>query len=175
LSQSSSAAGYVVARLRVHARVAALVTALVVASATLARASDVPVRPLEGPVVLARAGSDAQYLWNASTYVAHLLADKLGDAPGLHALEATALSALAERTRASDAATVRIKVVYAKTGAVSPVYGTATFTGMENVVTLSASRTELVKHADQWARDVSAGRVPPGLDVRVTGTLPPVR
>lgn len=140
-----------------------------------AAAGETAVRPVEGPVLLARAGTDAQYLWNASLYVTHLLADKQGGSDGIHALEATAISALADKSRASQATTVRIKVVYAKTGDVSPVYGTATFTGMEDVLTLSAARSDLAKHAAEWTQQLAAGHVPAHLKVDMTGTLPPVR
>ncbi len=155
-------------------RIAACAAVLAASMASAAFSSEPAARPVEGPVLLVRAGADAQYLWNATLYVAHLVADKQGGAEGVHALEATALAALAEKSRSNPAPTVRIKVVYAKTGEVSPVYGTATFTGMENVLTLSAAHGELSKHAAQWVRELAAGRVPAKLTVDMTGTLPPV-
>jgi hypothetical protein len=156
--------------------VRALVAAATLASAVFAPASAEPaVRPVEGPVLLSRAGADAQYLWNATLYVTHLVADKQGGADGVHALEATAIAALADKSKSSQATTVRIKVVYAKTGDVSPVYGTATFTGMENVLTLSAARSDLSKHAAEWTRQFAAGQVPAPVKVDMTGTLPPVQ
>ncbi|MDE2482725.1 MAG: hypothetical protein KGN02_11090 [bacterium] len=140
-------------------------------ASSVALAAD--VRPLAGSIVMARAGSSPIFLWNATDYVAKLVSDKVLGDDGMHALEATAVTGLAQKVASSSAATVAIRVVYAKTGAVSPVYGTPTFTGMENVLTISAPRGALVKNAGPWATQLADGKVPAGVKIVVSGKLPP--
>jgi hypothetical protein len=132
-----------------------------------------PLRPLEGPIILAKAGSSPLYLWNATLYVAHLVSDKaLGD-DGLHALEATAVDALGSHVSASSAKMVSLEVVYARTGAVSPVYNAPTFTGMEKVLTISVPCAALVRDRASWSQALASGKIPPGVRIDVTGKLPP--
>jgi hypothetical protein len=158
--------------LRVRA-VAPYAGAIVLLSAALALAE--PVRPLNGPVIVAReSAGDARLIWDATAYVTQLVSEKIGGERGLHALEATALRALAEKGKSLPATTLTLSVTYAKTGAVSPVYGSATFAGFEPVVTIVAKRAALARHAAAWSAQLANGTVPPGVTVSVTGQLPPV-
>jgi hypothetical protein len=145
-----------------------------VASITLAgtAALAAELRPLEGPVILTKGGANPEYLWNSTTFVAHMTTDKLFGDDALHALEAAALAALADKAKTSKAASVRIKVIYAMTGEVSPVYRSATFVGMENVLSITAPRGELEKHASDWPQQVASGHAPGGVSIAVTGKLP---
>lgn len=149
-----------------------LALAIVIASSTAASASQ--VRPLLGPIIMARSGAASLYLWNATSYVTQLVSDKIFDQQGLHALEETALSEMADRAKNNRSAnTVSIKVFYAKTGAVNPAYGSATFVGMENVVTITAPRANLVRNSEAWISQISSGEVPSEVKIDITGKLPP--
>jgi hypothetical protein len=131
------------------------------------------VLPVQGPVILARNGEQATYLWDASQYVSALVkARRFGD-DGLHAIEATGISALANKAAESSARTLILKVVYTKSGAVSPVYGVSTFIGVENVFTMTVSRADLVKNGAAWAQSAANGSPPPQIKIDVTGQLPP--
>jgi hypothetical protein len=130
------------------------------------------VRPLAGTVIMARAGAAPLYVWNATPYVAQLGTDKLLGDPGLHALEATAVTALAEKAKSQTSSTIAVRVVYEKTGAVSPLYRTATFEGLEDVFTITADRKALVGSAAAWATSLQGGKTPQGLTIAVTGALP---
>lgn len=150
----------------------ALVLSLAIAAGAAIPALASDVRPLDGAFVLARTGVSASYLWNATPFVAKLVADKvLGDA-GMRAIEATAIDTLAERAVRSSAKTLVLKVVYERTGSVSAVYGTPTFAGLENVLTLSADRAALLKNRAVWTKAVQDGSAAKGLAVSVTGKLP---
>jgi hypothetical protein len=48
-------------------------------------------------------------------------------------LQATAMQALADKVRNSKSKSILLSVLYSKIGAVSPIYGTATFSGVEKV------------------------------------------
>lgn len=133
----------------------------------------VRLRPVEGPIILERYGPTPEYLWNASVYVAHLVAEKVLGDEGMHALEGSAVAALAEKTKRSVARMVSIRVVYARTGAVSRVYNSATFVGMEAVCTITASRADLQKHASEWIAKIAEGDAPSGVKIEITGKLPP--
>jgi hypothetical protein len=133
------------------------------------------VRPLAGNVIMARGGSTPLYVWNATPYVAQLVTDKLLGDPGLHALEATAVTALADKAKSATADTLSMRVVYEKTGAVSPIYGTPTMAGVETVVTLTAERKSLIASGAAWATQVGGGTTPAGLTLAVSGALPPAQ
>ena len=131
-------------------------------------------RPVTGTVVMARsANGSTLFIWEATPFVAQLVTDKLLGDDGLHALEATAILALAEKAKKASTPAVVLRVTYARTGAVSPVYGTPTFEGVERVVTLSAQRATLEKNADAWSSAFATGATPRGVTVEVTGKLPP--
>jgi len=147
--------------------------ALLVALASQPAISDTAIRPADGPIVLARSGATAIYLWDASPYVASLLKEGVTSDAGMRALEATAVSILADKASTNaDARTLSIRVVYQKTGAVSPAYGTATFNGIEKVMTVSLMRDDAVRSGKQFASDVAAGNVPSQVHIDVTGVLP---
>ncbi len=131
------------------------------------------VPPVRGTVVMARGGTTVTYLWNATPYVTNLVAAHNVGQDGLHAMEATALVVLRERARSGTSPSMAITVLYERTGAVSPAYGTATFEGVERVFTLTAKRREILKNADVWTRNLADGVVPKGLSALVTGELPP--
>lgn len=142
----------------------------------LALADPAAVRPVAGAVIVTRTTpAEASLLWDATPYVTQLVSDKLTDEHGLHALEATALRALADKGKTLAAPALTLKVTYAKTGAVSPVYGGATFAGFEPVLTLSAKRAALAKNAAAWSSQLADGKVPAGVIVSVTGKLPPAQ
>lgn len=150
----------------------ALVLSLAIAAGAVLPAVASEVRPVDGAFVLARTGVSASYLWNATPFVARLVADKVLGDEGMRAIEATAIETLAERASRSSAKTLVLKVVYERTGAVSAVYGTPTFSGLENVLTLSADRAALEKNRAAWTKGVQDGGAPKGLTVSVTGKLP---
>jgi len=134
-----------------------------------------PVRPISGAIIVAQTSpAGARLIWDATEYVTQLVADKLGGDAGVHAIEATALRALAEKGKALSATTLTLSVTYAKTGAVSPVYGSATFAGFEPLLTIAVKRGPLVEHAAAWSAQLANGTLPRGVTVSVTGKLPPV-
>lgn len=145
---------------------------VVFATSAVAFALGAQVRPVDGAFILARGGVSAAYLWNATPFVARLVTEKVLGADGIHSLEATAIEALAERAEHSSANSLSVKIVYARTGAVSAVYGTPTFAGMENVLTLSADRRALLKNHTRWAQNIQSGGPPEGVHVMLTGKLP---
>ena len=131
------------------------------------------VRPAVGPVILARSGIQATYLWDASPYVAQLVVESNVGDTGLRALEGTAVSVLRDKAILSHAKILILRVVYTRSGAVSPVYKTLTFEGVEKLAVLSVAREAVVQHGAAWPQDVEDGRIPPDLKVEITGKLPP--
>ena len=141
-----------------------------------ARADAPVVRPVLGAVIVTRtAPAEAALLWDATSYVTQLLSEKITDEPGMRALEATALRALAEKGKSLAAPELTLKVTYAKTGAVSPVYRSVTFAGFEQLVTIVAKRVALEQHADAWSLQLANGTIPKGVRITVTGKLPPAQ
>jgi hypothetical protein len=137
-------------------------------------AAPAALRPLQGHIVEARAtAASTLFLWDATPYVTDLVHERLVGDDGLHALEATAVMALSQRVRTSRSSSADLRVIYQKTGAVSPVYGIATFAGVEVVVTLHARKGDLLRNGAAWASALAQGTIPKGLAVVVSGKLPP--
>jgi len=133
------------------------------------------VRPFQGNLILARSGAQSTYLWDATDYVTQLVSDNDVGAAGMRDLQATAVRALAGKVRNSKSKTILLSVMYTKTGAVSPVYGTATFAGVEKVLTLTARGIEIRKNGLEDAEMLLVGRAPRGIKIIITGVLPPTR
>ena len=141
-----------------------------------ARADAPAVRPVIGAVIVTRTTpAEATVLWDATSYVAQLVSEQITDERGMRAIEATGLRALAEKGKGLAAPALTLKVTYAKTGAVSPVYRSETFAGFEPVVTIFAKRVALEQHADAWSTQLANGTIPKGVRVSVTGKLPPAQ
>jgi hypothetical protein len=149
----------------------ALVVALVSLLAVPALAAT--TRPLDGTVIMARAGASPLYVWNATPYVAKLNSDAVYGPAALHALEATAVLTLASKAAALTSPSVGMRVVYEKTGAVSELYRTATFEGLEEVLTVTVDRKALAHSSSLWTSALEGGHTPPGVTIHLTGALPP--
>jgi hypothetical protein len=144
-------------------------------ASTLTAAIAGSIRPAAGPVILARSGAQSTYLWDATPYVAQLVAEKnVGDG-GLRTLEGTAVNILHDKARSSQAKTLTLRVVYTRSGAVSPVYGTLTFNGVEKLATFTVARAAITKGGAAWASNVADGKIPHDLKVQITGKLPPAQ
>jgi hypothetical protein len=151
----------------------AILCSILLLASSVDIASADPIRPVLGPVILARTGVQSTYLWDATPYVTQLVADKdLGDT-GMRALLGTAMSVIRLKAQTSHSKTLSLRVVYTRSGAVSPAYGTLTFNGVEKVATLTASRDSILKLGAGWAQEVADGKNPHGLAVEITGKLPP--
>ena len=127
-----------------------------------------------GTIIVARTGSDALLLWDATPLVADIVSEKRSRVSALRDLEAQAMQILSARAATmADAKRLTIRVLYQKTGAVSPVYGTPTLEGVERVFELTAEKDRARKNGTAYSRALSQGRVPPGLHLLQTGDLPP--
>jgi len=140
-------------------------------------ADDAPaVRPASGAVIMAKASGDSTlFIWDATPYVTQLVSDKMLGDDGLHAIEATAIQALADKVKKASTAAVTVRELYSKTGAVSPVYGSPTFAGVERVVTIGAQRAALEKNAEAWSASLAKGTIPQGVTIDISGKLPPAQ
>jgi hypothetical protein len=128
-----------------------------------------------GHAVLARATGEALILWDATPVVASIVRDKLSDAAANALLERDAAGVLAEMAPNVDraATSVTVRVLYAETGAVSPVYGTPTFAGVERYASLTVSGTDARSDRDRWRQLGPSAPLPRWLAFKVTGLLPP--
>ena len=148
-----------------------LALCLLLLPASGAFAADLP----EGTIVLAKTTPDALVLWDSSPVLAKLLADRAGETAALAALESDAMLIATQRSTAlTSSKTLTVSVIYSKTGAVSPVYNTPTFAGVEKLLTVSGSPADIAKNGAAYATELSQGTVPPAIRVTVTGKLPPM-
>ena len=154
-----------------HAFAPLLALSFLALSASVAAAADTPV----GTVVLAKSTPQALLLWDSTPALAKLVGDKVGAARALATLESSAILIAAKRSPdLSSAKTITVQVIYSKTGAVSPVYNTATFAGVEKLLTVTGSPADLVQNGASYAAAILRGSVPSTIVVSVTGKLPPM-
>jgi hypothetical protein len=128
-----------------------------------------------GHVVLARTGDDALAIWDSTPEVAAIVSVKLGEADAKARLERDALRVLAQVQPkiSSSAKTISVRIIYSKTGDVSPVYGSATFAGVERYAILKVNAVDAATDRDKW-KELGDGAAPPTwVQFDIVGELPP--
>jgi hypothetical protein len=126
----------------------------------------------KGAVVVARSAPTMLLIWDASPAVGDLvIAQRTGD-QGMRALEGDAIAILGRRAVRSHAARIELHVQYVSGGVVGAAYQASTFANATPLMIISAARPAAATRYREWIGDVVAGRKPPGLDVRITGTFP---
>jgi hypothetical protein len=125
--------------------------------------------------VLAKPGGDALVIWDASTVVASIVKNKVADPDANVVLEHDALRVLAGMVPSLDKhlKSVTVRIIYSKIGAVSPVYGTPTFAGVERYATLTASGADALSDRDRWKELNEKAAIPAWFEYKLTGLLPP--
>jgi hypothetical protein len=131
--------------------------------------------PPTGHAVVARSSGDALLLWDASSEVSVIVSTKLSDDNANVRLKRDAIRVLAASVEnvSKDASSVTIRVLYNKTGAVSPAYGAATFAGVEHYAEIKMTGTEFFHDRDRWRESSERAPLPAWLTFRVVGQLPP--
>lgn len=145
---------------------------------TLAAVSPAPTRSVTihpaGSVVVARAGSDAVLIWDATILVADLREKKIPADEALHAIESSAAILMAEKAATlGDAKTVTIRVVYPRKPEFNPQYNADVLTSVERLLDLKASRDAILKEGKEWPAELSSGKVSSAIAITITGKLPP--
>ncbi len=128
-----------------------------------------------GKVVIARASEDATVLYDATPEVAAIVRDKLGDDTANARLEHDALRVLAKvASELSGSRSITVRITYAQSGDVSPVYGTPTFVGIERYANLRMSTADASTDRDMWKEKTAANVAAPSwTSFIVVGKLPP--
>ncbi len=156
---------------RIPKRTLFLAVGLCIVLESIGAAADMPA----GTVVLAKSSPDALLLWDSSPVLAKLVGEKVGESKALSALESDAMTiATLRAAKLTSAKTLTVQVIYSMTGAVSPVYNTATFAGVEKVLTVSGSPADLAKNGAAYAAQLLQGTVPSSVKVAISGKLPPM-
>jgi hypothetical protein len=157
-------------RIARSASVVALVSALV---ANAIAASADTAKPA-GNAIVARPAGAALVIWDASNDIASIVTNKTPDARANALLERDAARVLAEELPHIDkaATSIAVRVIYQKTGAVSPVYGAATFAGVERYATLELAAKDAYGDRDGWRELGDAAPAPGWFAFSVIGRLP---
>jgi hypothetical protein len=145
--------------------------ALAAFTGTASAADAADVRPIAGPVILAKSEPTAAYIWDATSYIAQLSDDHVMGEGALRAAEATAISALAMRANDVTAKDMSISVIYKRSG-LGPAYGSATFADQQRLFELHVDRAVVEKGGSGLARSVADGKQPPQIKLTITGALP---
>ncbi len=156
---------------------AVVVPALAALAALTGAPSPAAAQSVAGHVILAKTNGDAVLLWDATPEVAAVVDGRLGDDAANVRLERDALLVLADEfPKVERARTITVRILYDKTGDVSPVYGTATFAGVETYATLTAHTSDVARErARRRTPDAAATPPPPPpwVTFHVVGELPP--
>jgi hypothetical protein len=128
-----------------------------------------------GHAVLARPTGDALVIWNASQVVASIVRSKMTEADADNLLERDAVRILTSMSPHIDksAKTITVRIIYAKSGEVSPIYNTPTFKGFEQYALLMARAQDIPTNLNKWKELQENHAVPAGLTYKVVGRLPP--
>jgi hypothetical protein len=150
----------------------AFVIAAAIGAASPPAATGSPLPP--GAAVLARGGADALVIWDASGEIAGLIGNKSSAETIMRRVESDAALVLGDRSKSlsSGAKMITVRVVYQRTGAISPAYQTATFQGIENLVSVKAPVSSALVRSDKWADELRNGKIPDEVTVTVSGKLP---
>ena len=128
----------------------------------------------QGAVTLAKTTPDALLIWDATPAVAALRKARTDPRVGLAQLEAGAMSiALARAASLTHSTNVSVRVLYEMTGDVSPVYHSATFEGVERLLTVTATRSDILANGAAYAEQLERGTIPAAVKVSISGALPP--
>lgn len=150
----------------------ALALLLITAAIEPAKAADDATPP--GHIIVARATSDALLIWDASAAVTKIVTARTPDSDANASLEREALQLLAGKVaELKDTKTISLRVIYNKTGDVSPIYGSATFAGVERYAVLSMATADLVADRDKWRELNEKAAVPAWIGFKILGALPP--
>lgn len=128
------------------------------------------VRPVQGPVILARGGSSAMYIWDASSYAADLIKQRVVGDAAIENVEATAASVLADKARSSSAKTLTLMVFYKPLSAAS-IYGKPVFGAKHKLLSLSGAASALRANGGKYAEGLLQGKRFPDLHVSVFGKI----
>ena len=130
--------------------------------------------PVPGHVIFARASQDALLLWDATVEVTAIVRERRPDGAANARLEHDALRVLAASlSEVKHARTITVRVIYSKTGDVSPVYGAPTFLGIERYANVTLAAASAAANRDGW-QQLDAKSVPPGwIAFKIVGALPP--
>jgi len=125
-------------------------------------------------VIVAKASGDAVLIWDASSTITEILRRKVPPALAMRSIEAQAADLLALRGPAlKSAKSISLRVVYPRKPEFNPQYGNEVAATVERLMTLKASPATLVHDGKTWSAMIQKGGSPRGLDIMVTGTLPP--
>ena len=149
-----------------------MIACALLAVAGSARAEESPV---PGHVVLARTEGDALAIWDSTQEVAAIVSGRLSDSDADIRLKHDALRVLAQVQPkvTSSSKTITVRIVYSKSGEVSPVYGTPTFLGVERYATLKVKTTDAASDRDRWKELPDKAPLPSWAEFDVVGELPP--
>jgi hypothetical protein len=140
-------------------------------------AGTLPARALEnvpGHVIVARSSDDALLLWDATDDVADVVRLGLSGDDAGRRLRHDALRMLAASLdRVPGARTITLRVLYSKTGDVSPVYGSPTFAGVERYASVTIDSHLASGDRDRWKELAANAALPAWIHYRIEGDLPP--
>jgi hypothetical protein len=129
---------------------------------------------ITGSVVVAKSGSAALILWDATSDVTAATSAQAPQAQTITHLETLALQILHDKSASlTHSQTLTVRVLYDKTGAVSPVYHSATFEGVEHVFDLTVPRPLLLKQYAKLEAEIAQAKIAAPMQLNMTGTLPP--
>ena len=134
-----------------------------------------PAQPVPGAVSVARTTEDALIIWDASAEVGGFVSNKTPDDQANAQLRHDAVRVAAANISKIEksAKTVTVRVIYTKTGAVSPVYHSETFAGVVRYATLTFPYKEAAADKDHWKSLDAKGPLPGWMKYTILDKLPP--
>jgi hypothetical protein len=130
---------------------------------------------VNGMVFQSKGGESPLLVWDATPAVVDIVNAKQPRDAALHSLEVSAFGLLADRLPTLKGAKhLTVRVIYQKTGAVSPQYGGPTSQGLERFFELSVDADAIQADRQSISQALGAGTAAPQVHVVILGALPPL-
>lgn len=133
-----------------------------------------PMKTYTAKTVVAVAEGSAVILWNAGDLVLALKQQRMAPDAALREIEAGAASILHDKMAILPRATsLTIHVFYPHEPEFNPAYKALVMNSIERLVNLTASTSDIKTRGKGWPAEILRGNPTPGLQIAVTGKLPP--
>lgn len=119
----------------------------------------------EDDVILAATEPDVVLVWKTNATIAASLAQHVAGEELARRMLARAETLMVAHAATDSSGRVTLKLVYFHDGGPDPSYKIETVAGIDRIGSLEARAADLRAHADEWRRELAAGKTPAGLTV----------
>jgi hypothetical protein len=146
--------------------------AILIALAMAVAGSGIAMATPAGAVVVAKNSGSALLIWQATPFIALVVAKHESNDQALAEIESAGLQVIAgHKALLKKASSVSLRVMYIRTAPQNdPQYAPTSFAGFKQLLTLNVTKSALAASA-KWPAAVGPGRLPAGVSATITGKI----